>query len=154
MNRTQKISGLDLALHLMNVDPAALAARNQDMFKIKTEYTSLRGPNITLETPQYSGNVTVDFAGNVVRFETYGYVHRFADQNAFLVFFEKTLESPLHACHKLAGEIGGKTMGNSIILSRDNVAYYLVEARGGFDVSFNNEKMFMSYDDVVALLGA
>ena len=45
-------------------------------------------------------------------------------------------------------------MGNAIILSKDNVAYYITEIHGGFEMKFSNQKITMSYDDIVGLLGA
>lgn len=154
LTRSQKIGNLDLVLSLIRDDSEKLAMSKQETFSIDTQYTSLIGPNITVTTPQYTGVITVDFEGNVVRYDTYGYRHRFADNNAFVTFLHSTLESPLHACHKLAGEIGGKTMGNAVILQKDNVAYFIVEAPGGFEMKFSNQKITMSYDDIVGLLGA
>jgi hypothetical protein len=154
LTRSQKIENLDLLLNLVIGDAEKLAMSKQESFSVVTQYTSLIGPNITITTPQYTGVITVDFEGSVVRFDTYGFRHRFADNNAFLTFFMKTLESPLHACHKLAGEIGGKTMGNNVILQKENVAYFITEIPGGFEMKFSNQKIMSSFDDIVGLLGA
>ena len=151
MTRSQKIENLDLAINLIR-EPEHLALHNLNSFISTPQYTSLIGPNIAVKTPQYTGTITVEFDGSIVRYETYGYVHRFADTNAFLEFFKKTLLTPLHACYKMAGDIGGKTMGNSVILQKDNSSYYIREAVGGFEVSVNNQKIIMSYDDVVGFV--
>lgn len=144
MSRAQKIRNIELALQLKK--PANV--------KLATSMTSLIGPNIVIETPQYTGTVTVDMgASNIVRFDTYGYVHRFANSGDFLAFFERTLQSPLHAIHTLCGEVGGRTMGNTIILNHNGSAYYIVEVKGGFEVNVNNEALHMSYADIVKLLG-
>jgi hypothetical protein len=144
MSRAQKIKNIELAL-VLKEDPR---------IKMATSMTSLIGPNIVIETPQYTGTVTVEMGvSNIVRFDTYGYVHRFANSGDFISFFLRTLESPLHAIHTLCGEIGGRTMGNAIILNRNGSTYYIPEVKGGFEVNVNNEATHMSYDDIVKLLG-
>jgi hypothetical protein len=148
MSRAKKIRNIELRLELF------LKENPQHRVRIATSLTSLIGPNIVVETPQYTGTVTVDFGeSNIVRFDTYGYVHRFANPNDFHNFFVRTLNAPLHAVHKLCGEIGGNTMGNSIILTRNGASYYIVEVKGGFDVTVNNETTTMTYDDIVTYLG-
>lgn len=143
MSRAQKIKNIELALELKN-DPR---------IKLATSYTSLIGPNIVIETPQYTGTVTVEQgASNIVRFDTYGYVHRFANSGDFLTFFDRTLELPLHAIHSMCGLIGGRTMGNAIVLNRNGSTYFITEVKGGFEVNVNNELIHMSYDDIVKLL--
>lgn len=146
LTRTQKIQNLEVLLvcHRSNT--------NSD-HDITVSLTAMIGPNIEIRTEQYTGVVTVDFEGSVVRFDTYGYRHRFADSAAFMSFFEKTVESPLHAVHTLAGVVGGKTLGNSVVLNKNETAFYITEVQGGFTVASNNEKTFMSYDDIVSLLG-
>lgn len=148
MSRAKKICNIELMLQLLLKETARTDVH------IASALTSLIGPNIVIETPQYTGTVTVDFGeSNIVRFDTYGYVHRFANPNDFHNFFARTLNAPLHAVHKLCEEIGGRTMGNSIVLTRNGSSYYITEVKSGFDVSVNNETMNMTYDDIVKLLG-
>lgn len=143
MSRAQKIKNIELALELDNTSNVRHA----------TSYTSLIGPNIVIETPQYTGTVTVEQgASNLVRFDTYGYVHRFANAGDFIIFFRNTLKTPLHAVHKLCELVGGRTMGNSIVLNRNGSTYYIVEVRSGFEVNVNNETIHMSFDDIAKLL--
>lgn len=148
MSRAKKIHNIELRLQLF------LKENPQHDVHIAASLTSLIGPNIVIETPQYTGTVTVDFGETqIVRYDTYGHIHRFANPNDFLAFFSRTLQTPLHAIHKLCEAIGGRTMGNSIILSRDSATYYITEVKGGFTISVNNEDTYMSFDDIVKLLG-
>ncbi len=146
MNRSQKIHNIDLALALMSKDFPDV--------KHTPVYTALEGPHINITTAQFEAKVTVEFEGSIVKFNTYGYVHRFADLPKFISFFQQTVKTPNEAIAELAHAIGGKTMGDAIVLRSEPLSYYIHETSGGYTVHANNDKIFMSGDDIKAMLGA
>jgi hypothetical protein len=147
MNRSQKIHNIDLALQLAHTNHGG-------DFSHEAVYTGLIGPHVNIKTPQYEATVTVEHEGSIVKLETYGYVHRFADLPKFLEFFSETVKEPSHAVAELARSIGGKTMGKSVVLRQGKISYYIQETDGGFIVHANNDKIFMSGADIVAMVQA
>lgn len=147
MNRSQKIHNIDLALQL--------AHKNHDGdFSHEAVYTGMIGPHVNVKTPQYEATATVEHEGSIIKYNTYGYVHRFADLPKFLHFFEETVKKPTHAVVELANSIGGKTMGNAVVLRQGKVSYYIREVEHGFMVHVNNDKIFMSGSDIVDMVKA
>lgn len=147
MNRSQKIHNIDLALQLAHTNHGG-------DFHHDAVYTSLIGPHIEIKTPRYEAIVTVEFEGSIVKLDTYGYVHRFADLPKFLQFFEETVKEPHSAVAELARSIGGKTMGKYVVLRHGKITYFIQEVDGGFMVHANNDKIFMSGADIVAMVQA
>lgn len=147
MNRSQKVHNIDLALQL--------AHKNHDgAFDHEAVYTGMIGPHINIKTPQYEATATVEHEGSIIKLDTYGYVHRFADLPKFLQFFEETVKEPTQAVKALANDIGGKTMGNATVLRQGKVSYYVREVENGFMVHVNNDKIFMSGSDIVDMVKA
>lgn len=149
MTRADKIKNIELSLQVrLNQSPAT-----PQEFSYDPQYSGLNGPHINIVTPQYEGTAYVEFEGSMVSFETYGYTHRFTDIPRFLEFFEQSLTTPLHAIFQLAKSLGGKTLGNTIVLRKGEQSYYITEVPNGFMLFAGSEKMLMSSADIIGLIG-
>lgn len=149
MTRADKIKNIELVLQIrLNRSPVAVPE-----FSFDPQYSGLQGPHINIVTSQYEGTVYVEFEGSMVRFETYGYTHRFTDVPRFLEFIEQSLTTPLHAIFQLAKTLGGKTLGNTIVLRKGEQSYYITEVPNGFMLHAGSEKMLMSSADIIGLIG-
>lgn len=147
MNRSQKIHNVDLALQLAHTNHGG-------DFSHEAVYTGMIGPHVNVKTPQYEATVTVEHEGSIIKFNTYGYMHRFADLPKFLQFFEETVKEPTLAVKELASSIGGKSMGSALVLRQGKISYYIREVENGFMLHVNNDKIFMSGSDIVEMVKA
>ena len=146
LSRIQKIDNIQIALNLV------VSPKGHDEFETHLTRTSLIGPHLTIKTPHYVGTVTASFESPVITFEVLGIKQRYADTAAFVEAFQRTLEPSRPATNTLTSLIPESTrMGNSVAFERRGTVYLCVEQDGLFEVRYNNQKMVVSHDDIVAL---
>ena len=146
VSREQKIESIESILLMHAKDFAG--------FQVTTHYSGLQGPHVSIKTPQYEGDVTVEFSGSIVRFDIEGFRQRFADTSAFFNFFKRTLQAPSPACVSLAAALHGKTAGVCVVAVHNKIPYMFTEKEGMnnmFEASFNNQKTLMALTDIISI---